>query len=61
MMSENDWISLDDEMPPCDTMVETKGGYGDDRITKDYFHSQIGDWMRQPGDPTHWRPISKEK
>lgn len=47
-----------DEMPPPDTLVETKGGYwlnGKELIIKDYRHSKIGDWMNQPGDPFHWR------
>jgi len=61
MMSDRPWFSLidDDGSPelPSDTLVETKGGYGDDRIVKDYMHSSIGDWMNQPGDPSHWRPI----
>ena len=50
------WVSIMDEMPPLDTVVETKGGGGnDDEIIEDYFHSTIGDWMNCPGDPTHWR------
>ena len=55
----NDWIGVLEEMPPCDIWVETKGGYSDERIVRDYFHSQIGYWMNQPGDPTHWRHIKK--
>ena len=57
-MEENTWISIMDEMPPPDTLVETKGGYwlnGKELIIKDYRHSKIGDWMNQPGDPFHWR------
>lgn len=61
MSKERKWFSLIDDDgstdPPSDTLVETKGGYGDDSIVRDYMHSQIGDWMNQPGDPTHWRPI----
>lgn len=58
---ENPWVSLMDESPPHDTLVETKGGgRHPDEIWKDYIHSTIGDWMRQPGDPTHWRHIVKK-
>ncbi len=60
-MENEQWYSLEDNDGgpelPRDTWVETKGGYCDERIVKDYFNSKIGDWMNQPGDPTHWRPI----
>ena len=50
------WISVVDEMPPLDTIVETRGGNEDaEEVVMDYFHSSIGDWMRNEGDPTHWR------
>ena len=62
-LRDRPWFSLieDDGSPhrPYDKKVETKGGYGDDRVTVDWFSSSIGDWMCQPGDPTHWRPIEK--
>ena len=64
----NEWISLiDGDGPdlPNNTWVETKGGYCDDRIVKDYYYvgataSGINGWMNQPGDPTHWRPIEQQ-
>lgn len=55
---------LTEEGPPHNTWVETWGGTwsnstGKSFIIKDYIHGQIGDWMCQQGDPSHWRPIKK--
>lgn len=51
----NEWISVDDRMPPMDTIVETKGGDCKETIVRDYFSSTIGDWMYNSGDPQYWR------
>lgn len=56
-----DWLSLTDTTPPLDVWVETKGGYADERIVRDYISALFGDWMKQPGDPTHWRHIPKSE
>jgi hypothetical protein len=60
----SEWVDIMEDMPPYDTWVETKGGYwikGEEQIVKDYFSSSMGDWMCQPGDPTHWRHIKPPK
>lgn len=57
---DNPWINLSDKMPPNFIWVETKGGNLDqEEIVKDYFHGDIGDWIYNNGDPTHWRKIKE--
>lgn len=56
-----EWLSLADTTPPLGVWVETKGGYTDDRIVRDYISTLFGDWMNQPGDPSHWRHIPKSE
>ena len=61
MKQKHPWIDINEQNPPYDELVETKGAVDDGSIVLDYFRSSVGDWIYNCGDPTHWRKIKLDK